>query len=52
MPVSVVMTKRSEKDGGVEGGREGGRSGRDRSEDGAKTLNWRSDERRKEGEGV
>lgn len=48
MPVSVVMTKRSEKDGGVEGGR----SGRDRSEDGAKTLNWRSDERRKEGEGV
>lgn len=24
MPVSVVMTKRSEKDGGVEGGREGG----------------------------
>lgn len=34
--------KHSEKDGG---GERRGMSGRDRSEDGAKALNWRHDER-------
>lgn len=48
MPIFVLMTKHSEKDGG-EGG---GRSGRDRSEDRAKALNWRPDERGSEQGGV